>query len=309
MHAKCAAAVAQAAGRDLTKAELDGIENRVRAGMRAVSRNDPAAWRSMTEADRVQAGAEWARQQLEGEANLDRARKQLQVAKQIETTDRIQEALYSDPDRAHAKRAREKAVKSDIERTYELAGGIKADYMRQTMGAIEGMKHGQNFLARAFDIDNPAMERDIIREIYRGADGSTGNEVAKAAAQEIVATSNAMRERFNRAGGNVGQLDYGYVPIRHSQAKILGNGSDAARHAWADFVLPRLDRSQYLDDAGNPLDDAAVRRVLTGEDREAWEARNIAARGIDVERLKQGVWDTIAYGGVKPGAAGRWLMT
>ncbi|AJY12758.1 putative gp17 [Burkholderia dolosa AU0158] len=252
----------------------------------------------MTEAERVQAGAEWARQQLEAEANLDKARKQLQIAKQIETTDRIQEALFADPERAYAKRAREKAVKADIERTYELAGGIKADYMRQTMDAIEAMKHGQNFLARAFDIDNPAMERDIIREIYRGADGSTGNEVAKAAAQQIGATSNAMRERFNRAGGNVGQLDYGYVPIRHSQAKILGNGSDAARHAWADFVLPRLDRSQYLDDAGNPLDDAALRRVLTGEDRESWEARNIAARGMGVEPRQQGVWDTIAYGGV-----------
>lgn len=266
--------------------------------MRAVARQDPAAWRSMTEAERVQAGAEWARQQLEAEANLDKARKQLQIATQIETTDRIQEALFADPERAYAKRAREKAVKADIERTYELAGGIKADYMRQTMDAIEAMKHGQNFLARAFDIDNPAMERDIIREIYRGADGSTGNEVAKAAAQQIGATSNAMRERFNRAGGNVGQLDYGYVPIRHSQAKILGNGSDAARHAWADFVLPRLDRSQYLDDAGNPLDDAALRRVLTGEDRESWEARNIAARGMGVEPRQQGVWDTIAYGGV-----------
>ncbi|PRG49713.1 hypothetical protein [Burkholderia gladioli] len=298
MHAKCAAAVSAAAGRDLTKAELDGIENRVRAGMRAVARQDPAAWRAMPEADRVQAGAAWARDQLAHEADLDKARKQLQIAKQIETTDRIQNALYADPEKAHSKRAREKVVKADIERTYELAGGIKADYMRGTMEAIDAMKHGQNILARAFDVDNPAMERDIIREIYRGADGSTGNDVAKAAAQQIGATTSAMRERFNRAGGNVGQLDYGYVPIRHSQVKILGNGSDAARHAWADFVLPRLDRSQYLDDAGNPLSDAELRRVLTGEDREAWERANAAARGQGVKPRKQGVWDTIAYGGV-----------
>ncbi|KKJ05629.1 hypothetical protein [Burkholderia gladioli] len=298
MHAKCAAAVSAAAGRDLTKAELDGIENRVRAGMRAVARQDPAAWRAMPEADRVQAGAAWARDQLSHEADLDKARKHLQIAKQIETTDRIQDALYAEPERAHAKNARSNAVKADIERTYELAGGIKADYMRGAMEAIDAMKHGQNFLARAFDVDNPAMERDIIREIYRGADGSTGNDVAKAAAQQIGATTSSMRERFNRAGGNVGQLDYGYVPIRHSQVKILGNGSDAARHAWADFVLPRLDRSQYLDDAGNPLSDAELRRVLTGEDREAWERRNIAARGQGVDPRQQGVWDTIAYGGV-----------
>ncbi|MCH7275316.1 hypothetical protein MMZ06_36450, partial [Burkholderia gladioli] len=73
---------------------------------------------------------------------------------------------------------------------------------------------------------------------------------------------------------------------------------DAARHAWADFVLPRLDRSHYLDDAGTPLDDAALRRVLTGEDREPWERQNAAARGLGVAPRKQGVWDTIAYGGV-----------
>ncbi|WP_175767680.1 hypothetical protein [Burkholderia cenocepacia] len=297
MHQKCVNAVEAAAGRKLTQAEIDGIENRVRAGMRATARQDPAGWASMSQADRVAAGAEWARQQLVHEAELDRARKQMQIAKQIETTDRIQEALYADPENAHRKRARETIVKHDIEQTYVLAGAIKSDYMRQTMGAIDAMKEGQNFLARAFDVDNPAMERDIIREVYRGADGSTGNEVAKAAAEQIGKTTSAMRERFNRAGGNVGELDYGYVPIRHAQNKVLGNGSDAQRHAWADAVMPLLDRSQYLDDAGNPLSDAELRKVLVGEDREAWERANAAARGKTAPR-KQGVWDTIAYGGV-----------
>ncbi|KOE25738.1 hypothetical protein [Burkholderia multivorans] len=297
MHQKCVNAVEAAAGRKLTQAEIDGIENRVRAGMRAKARKDPIAWSAMSQADRVAAGAEWARQQLVHEAELDRMRKQLQIAKQIETTDRIQEALYTDPENAHRKRARETIVKQDIEQTYVLAGAIKSDYMRQTMGAIDAMKTGQNFLARAFDVDNPAMERDIIREVYRGADGSTGNEVAKAAAEQISKTTAAMRERFNRAGGNVGELDYGYVPIRHSQSKVLGNGSDAARHAWADAVMPLLDRSQYLDDAGNPLNDVDLRKMLVGEDREPWERANAAARG-NIAPRKQGVWDTIAYGGI-----------
>ena len=297
MHQKCVNAVEAAAGRKLTQAEIDGIENRVRAGMRATARQDPAAWTSMSQADRVAAGAEWARQQLVHEAELDRARKQMQIAKQIETTDRIQEALYDDPENAHRKRARETIVKHDIEQTYVLAGAIKSDYMRQTMGAIDAMKVGQNFLARAFDVDNPAMERDIIREIYGRADGSTGNEVAKGAAKVIGDVMNAMRERFNRAGGDVGQLDYGYIPRRTSQAKVLGDGSDAARHAFADAILPRLDRSQFLDDAGNPLSDAELRKVLTGDDRETWERANAAARG-QIEPRKQGVWDTIAYGGI-----------
>ena len=298
MRDRCVNAVQQAAGRQLTKAELDGIENRVRAGMRSVAAQDIDAWRGMSQGERTAAGAAYAKQQLEHEAELAKQRKLLQVAKQVETTDRIEEHLYADPDKAHAKRAREKAVKSDIEETYTQIGAIKADYMRGTLGAIDAMKHGQNFLARAFDVDNPAMERDIIREIYRGADGSTGNEVAKAAAEQIGKTTDAMRTRFNSAGGDVGQLDYGYVPIRHSQSKVLGNGSDTQRAAWADFVMPLLDRSKYLDDSGNQMGDAELRRVLTGDDRQPWEQANAAARGRGVQPRQQGVWDTIAYGGV-----------
>lgn len=298
MRDRCVNAVQQAAGRQLTKAELDGIENRVRAGMRSVAAQDIDAWRGMSQADRTAKGAEFAKQQLEQEAELAKQRKLLQISKQIETTDRIQERLFSDPEKAHAKRAREKAVKGDIEETYSQIGAIKADYMRGTMGAIDSMKHGQNFVARAFDVDNPAMERDIIREIYRGADGSTGNDVAKGAAEQISKTTTAMRERFNSAGGNVGELDYGYVPIRHSQSKVLGNGSDAQRAAWADKVMPLLDRSRYLDDSGNPMTDAALRKMLTGDDRETWEKANIAAKGQGVAPRETGVWDTIAYGGV-----------
>lgn len=298
MRDNCIQAVTAAAGRALTKAELDGIENRVRAGMRAVAAQDIDAWRGMTQAERTAAGADFARQQLEHEAELSKQRKLQQVAKQIETTDRMNERLYADPDKAHAKHAREKAVKGDIEETYTQIGALKADYMRGTLGAIDAMKHGQNFIARAFDVDNPAMERDIIREIYRGADGSTGNEVAKAAATQISKTTDAMRTRFNAAGGNVGELDYGYVPIRHSQSKVLGNGSDTQRAAWADFVMPLLDRSRYLDDSGNQMGDAELRKVLTGDDRLPWEKANAAARGQGVAPRDQGVWDTIAYGGV-----------
>lgn len=297
MHDKCIEAVQAAAGRTLTKAETDAIENRVRAGIVAKSLEDPAAWSSMTQADRIRAGAEWARDQLVHEAELAKARKQLQVAKQIETTNRISDAVFENPERAYAKRAREKAVKADITDTYAISGGIKATYMRNMLGAIDAMKEGQNWLARAFDVDNPAMERDIIREIYRNADGSTGNDVAKAAAQQINATTDAMRKRFNAAGGDVGQLDYGYVPIRHSALKVMGDGSDMQRAQWADFVMPLLDRARYLDDAGNPLNDAAVRRMLVGEDRTPWERSSAAAKG-QIEPRQQGVWDTIAYGGI-----------
>ncbi len=298
MHDKCANAVQQvreAAGRKpLTKAELDHIEDRVRAGMRSVANKDIDAWRGMSVNERVAAGAEWASKQLLQEAELAKQRKLLQVSKQLETQNRIEDALYAEPEKAHDKRAREKVVKHDIEQAYVMSGAIKADYMRQTMGAIDAMKEGQNFLARAFDVDNPAMERDIIREIYKKADGSTGNDVAKAAAEQISKTNEAMRKRFNASGGNVGDVGYGYVPIRHSQSKVLGNGSDVQRRAWADFVLPLLDRSKYLNENGDVMSDAEVRQMLTGEARGPWQEANIAAKGKDVKKRAPGIWDEIA---------------
>ncbi|SDI65423.1 hypothetical protein SAMN04487926_12161 [Paraburkholderia steynii] len=298
MHDKCAnavQAVRESAGRKpLTKAELDHIEDRVRAGMRSVANKDIDAWRGMSTGERITAGAEWASKQLTQEAELAKQRKLLQVSKQLETQNRIEDALYADPERAHDKNARQKVVKADIEQTYVLSGAIKADYMRQTMASIDAMKHGQNFVARAFDVDNPAMERDIVREIYKKADGSTGNDVAKAAAEQISKTNEAMRKRFNASGGNVGDVGYGYVPIRHSQAKVLGNGSDVQRRAWADFVLPLLDRSKYLNDNGDLMSDAEVRQMLTGEARGPWQEANIKAKGKDMQRRKPGIWDEIA---------------
>lgn len=298
MHDKCANAVQQVrtdAGRKpLTKVELDHIEDRVRAGMRSVANKDIDAWRGMNPSERIAAGAEWASKQLQADADLAKQRKLLQISKQLETQNRIEDALYAEPEKAYAKNARAKVVKADIEQTYVMSGAIKVDYMRGTMGAIDAMKHGQNFVARAFDVDNPAMERDIVREIYAGADGSTGNEVAKAAAEQISKTNEAMRKRFNASGGKVGDVGYGYVPIRHNQAKVLGNGSDLARRQWADYVLPRLDRSKYLNDSGDPMTDDEVRKVLTGEDRGPWQEANIAAKGQNVQARKPGVWDEIA---------------
>jgi len=292
MHQKCAEAVSAAAGRKLTKTELDGIENRVRAGMRLVRNRDIAAWDAMTTAQRIKAGADWAQQQLEREADLAKRRKVLQLSKQIETEDRIEREVFADPKKAFEKGAYERAVKHDIERTYVLVGATRADYMRRTMGAIEGMKHGQNFLARAFDVDNPAMERDIVREIYDP--GSTGNEVAKAAAEQIAATNEALRVRFNEAGGNVGRVGYGYAPIKHSQSRVLGDGSDAQRQRWAQFVFPLLDRNQYLNQYGDLMSDAEVMRMLTGEERGPWQQQVTAAGGKKAAARQPGVWDEIA---------------
>ncbi|HEU6453995.1 MAG TPA: hypothetical protein VN201_00870, partial [Roseateles sp.] len=72
-----------------------------------------------------------------------------------------------------------------------------------------------------------------------------------------------LRQRFNAAGGDVGRLDYGYLPQAHDQTLVLMAGRDA----WAQQVLPLLDRSRYLLEDGSRMSDAEVLDVLHG----AWE--------------------------------------
>ena len=48
-----------------------------------------------------------------------------------------------------------------------------------------------------FNLDNPLMTRDVIREVFRQADGHTGNTVAKQAAQAWLDTIEGLRVRFN----------------------------------------------------------------------------------------------------------------
>jgi hypothetical protein len=56
------------------------------------------------------------------------------------------------------------------------------------------------------------MTADIVREVFKNADGHTGNPVAKAAARAWLDTIEGLRVRFNAAGGDVGKVDYGWLP-------------------------------------------------------------------------------------------------
>jgi hypothetical protein len=111
-----------------------------------------------------------------------------------------------------------------------------------------------------FDAENPLMTRDIVKEIFKNADGHTTNPVAQAGARAWLDTIEKLRTRFNAAGGDVGKLDYGYTPQPHDTSRIRKAGVNA----WVDKTLPLLDRKRYLRDDGVPMDDAEVRTMLSG---------------------------------------------
>ncbi len=266
MHPNCkqqinAARAAQ--GRNsLTPAQEAAIDARMSAKLRQLARTDPA-WQSLSRDQRYVAAAQAAQADIAAEAARKVANAQRQVLRTAEVEQRLQDV------QGWTKGGRSDALAHDMERTHNYIDGIKRDATRglvdliEAAGSRQGAGAGRQALMVLFDAQNPQMTRDLALEVFAQGRAGTGNALAKAGAEAWLKTTEALRERFNNAGGDVGRLDYGYLPQAHDQVLVL----QAGRDAWAQKVLPMLDRSRYVLEDGARMSDAEVLDVLRG----AWE--------------------------------------
>jgi hypothetical protein len=260
---KCAQAINQAAGRDLTEAQLRDIEGRIRRTAQQLARADLAQWRTLTPDQRTLAAAKQAMADMRGEAAKKLERAQLQILKTAETEDRITTLM-----RVH-KEGRNKAVVRDLRHTENMVHSEHRQAMSELLSLIDAAKSGEGASAGRrvamwlFDVQNPKMSLDMAREIYGQANGATGNKLAQQAARVYLDMAENARTRFNAGGGDVGKLDYGYLPQPHDQVRIL----KAGQTAWVEKNLNRFDRNRFLNEDGSLMTDDQVRDVL----RASWE--------------------------------------
>lgn len=263
MNPKCISQVSRAAGRALTQAEIKGLDDRMNQTMRMLARQDPAGWGAKSPDTRVMEAAAVAMKDMQAQAARKAENAQKQIIKTIETTSRI------DTLKANLDSGTSRALVEDLNNTQLYVDGIKKQYTAGLMDLIEaagsgqGATAGRRVLQFLFDAENPVMTRDLVAEIFAQGAGKTGNQIAQAGAKAWLQTIEAMRGRFNDAGGDVGKLDYGYLPQPHDSARVRNAGADA----WAAATLPKLDRTRYLHDDGRLMNDAEV----TGMLRSAWE--------------------------------------
>lgn len=230
--------------------------------LRRLARTDPN-WQTYSRDQRYLMAAQTAQADIGAEAARKVANAQRQVLRTAETEQRLGDVM------AWKKGGRSDALAYDMERTHNYIDGIKRDATRGLMDLIsaadsrQGASAGRQALMVLFDAQNPLMTRDLALEVFAQGKAGTGNALAKAGADAWLKTTEGLRERFNNAGGDVGRLDYGYLPQAHDQQLVLLKGQDA----WAQQVLPLLDRSRYLHEDGARMTDAEVLDVLRG----AWE--------------------------------------
>lgn len=266
MTPKCIQAVQDAAGRALTQGEIKKIDDRISATMRRLARDDPT-WQSKTTDQRVTEAATRAMQDVQAEAALKVTRANLQIIKTASSSTRVVDLMASYAE------GRNKALVHEMDNTHSYIEGVKRETMGNLMALLdavqsrEGAGVGRRAAMFLFDAENPQMTRDLATEIFENASGSTGNATAKAGAKAWLDSIESMRQRFNNGGGDVGKLDYGYLPQPHDQARVRGAGDPAARDKWVQSIMPQLDRGRYLQEDGARMTDAQLEGLLG----RAWE--------------------------------------
>lgn len=277
MRPECIQAVNAAIGRPINAQEARGIEDRVRNQMMQLARTE-AGWSAMPRADRMTMAGQRAAAELKAEAALKKRRVQLQVTATANRLAEMQDVTAARDGRTLFDGLGEVQRRTDVAIT-----GIRAEAISHLMDLLEQAQ------PRFWQLlgGDPAFAKAVVFEAFGRP---TGNAEAAAGARLWAQVIEELRQRFNRAGGDVGRLDYAYFPQSHDMVKVNRAGVDA----WVDAVLPKLDRSRYVDEDGIRQSDDQVREFL----RAAWNT--IASDGLnklEPGKIPQGVSALVANRG------------
>lgn len=284
MRRECMAAAAKVLNRPITQTEARDIEERMRRNARTLAQKDPK-WSSKPKDQQAIETGQAVAMELIGEARLKEKRQALQLA----ANTRVEQFLVDQEgkgidrlsaiDRLVAFHADMKSSTVSLE--YQ-ARAVREDFIRQLIPVMEASN------PKWFGLfENVDGVRAIIKEIH-GED--SGNPAAKAGAKIWAKVAADARERFNAAGGDVGQLEDWGAPQHHSQVRVARAGRDEwlqslplkerlkakaldtppppdwARDTWVSNILPLLKREKYVNEDGRPMTDAQVTDFL----KEAW---------------------------------------
>ena len=243
MKPNCIQAVNAAAGRVLSAAEIKNIDNNFSRHMRQNAQKDPQGFLAKTKDERALEASQTALIELQADKAKKDQQNHLTVIKTARAIQRVK--ALEKPGKHKAA-----ALVGFLEQVDIAVSGVARQNFSSIMGAIEAAE------PRFFSIfENPAAVRDFVREV-RGE--ATGNQVAAKGAKVWLEGIEAMRTRFNRAGGDVRSLDYGYLPQPHDSVKVHALGKDE----WVKYISPLMDRSRYMREDGSRMTDAELKAIL-----------------------------------------------
>lgn len=262
MKPDCAASVrAAAGGREISDAKLRAIDDAISGTMRELARRDRQRWQGLSREQRMAEAVGKAMEDIQAAAALKEYRAGLQVLRAAETDARVieQQQRGTNVSRSQALARDAQNVQNQIDGVRNEAAANLGELFEAAANR-DGTGLLRNLGMRVFGLDNPQMTADVVREVFRNADGFTGNKAAREAAKAWLAVIENMRQRFNAAGGSIGKLGYGYLSQAHDALRVMKAGAET----WAAKTLPLLDREQYVRPDGSLMDDGEVLALLQG---------------------------------------------
>lgn len=261
MRADCIEKVRSAAGnRQLSDAKIKAIDDAISGKMRDLARRDPSGWQAKSTDQRITEAAQAAMADIDAAASRKEMLAGMQAIKVAETQARIASMKTASAQKV----TQSQALAREIETSQNYVSAVHDDAVSGLGDMLEAAsnKDGTGLFRRLgmqiFNLDNPAMTADVVREVFSGASGKTGNKVAQAGARAWLDTIEKLRVRFNAAGGDVGKLDYGYIGQAVDAVKVQKVTADQ----FADTVLPLVDRQRYLNEDGSMMNRDQVREMI-----------------------------------------------
>lgn len=249
MKDQCKAAVAKALGKaTLNQQEATDIENRIKDAMKSLAKQDIQNWRNLSDAEKLVKAGEFVAEDIQAQLK----RKHAIAARDILTQNKNLAAL--DHPTLSASEVVDRMVAphgdmSGIQSIDSKARAIASVYRGELVDFYTNIKGGLGVFT----------DKDLVQKIVRERfNDSTGDPLAKKISDKMGEVFEGMRERFNRAGGDIGKLDDWGLPQTHSLEKIVLAG----KQAWVQKAEGLIDTSKYVHEDGTYYSQQEIRELL-----------------------------------------------
>lgn len=249
MKDQCKAAVAKALGKaTLNQQEATDIENRIKDAMKSLAKKDIQNWRNLSDAEKLVKAGEFVAQDIQAQLK----RKHAIAARDILTQNKNLALLDHPTLSASEVVDRMVAAHGDMSGIQSIdskARAIASVYRGDLVDFYTNIKGGLGVFTDA------ELVQKIVRERFND---NTGDPLAKKISDKMGEVFEGMRERFNRAGGDIGKLDDWGLPQTHSLEKIVLAG----KQAWVQKAESLIDTSKYVHEDGTYYSQQEIRELL-----------------------------------------------
>ena len=249
MKDQCKAAVAKALGKaTLNQQEATDIENRIKDAMKSLAKQDIQNWRNLSDVEKLVKAGEFVAQDIQAQLK----RKHAIAARDILTQNKNLAQLDHPTLSASEVVDRMVAAHGDMSGVQSLdskARAIASVYRGELVDFYTNIKGGLGVFT------DKELVQKIVRERFND---NTGDPLAKKISDKMGEVFEGMRERFNRAGGDIGKLDDWGLPQTHSLEKIVLAG----KQAWVQKAEGLIDTSKYVHEDGSYYSQQEIRELL-----------------------------------------------